>query len=187
MAGPGVGSGGEPTMLSHEGLSVSNPMAHCDGLGNVLIVQASNVVTPIPNPEGGEIAFEMGKAGTVIDITLFNVLNEATIDVVKSSGIQTYVPVDPTGPNGIVTVGINVEDVKKVKVKFGGKGAVTGASICLKPTVIDPGDPKNDPSCSRTDRPSYNESPANRVADYQSCCTVFLQRADGSGACFERF
>jgi hypothetical protein len=77
VSGPGVGLGGEPMMVSSDGSIVSNPMANCEGLANVLIAQEGNTTNPVANPGGSEIVFDMETPGHIVEVTLFNVLNNA--------------------------------------------------------------------------------------------------------------
>ena len=166
-AGLGVGSGGAEFMLSPGGLNVSNPTANCEGLGNVLIAQAMNADDPIANPSGSEIVFDLQRPGTIVDLTLFNVLNDTIIVLVLSSGIENLsIPtVAPTGPNGVVKVtGIDVEDVKQVRVQFEGEGAVAAMGICLEP-VIEPSDAiildsSETPTVPPTDPPTTSPRPS---------------------------
>jgi hypothetical protein len=159
-AGPGVGIGGLPIILSPDGLNVSNPMANCEGLGNVLIAQATNQKEPIAHPGGSEIVFDLQMPGTVADITLFNVLNDTSIVLVRSIGIETrYIPVIPTGPNGVVKVNIDVDDVEQVRVQFGGDGAVASLGVCLEQVTEAAIDPANDPPVPAATAAPTTESP----------------------------
>jgi hypothetical protein len=161
-AGPGVGSGGEPYMLSSEGLEVSNPRSNCEGVGNVLIAQGTNMEDPVANPDGSEIVFDMQRAGIVYDVTLFNVLNDTVIVLVQSTGVERTVSVKPTGRNGVVKVkAIDVLDVKQVRVQFGGEGAVASMGVCLELVVDGAIDPKNDPPVAApTEPPTMSPQPS---------------------------
>jgi hypothetical protein len=161
-AGPGVGSGGVPIKLSSMAVNVSNPMVNCEGLGNVLIAQAANMIDPVSNPGGSEIIFDLQKPGTVVDLTLFNVLKKTIIVLVQPTGIQTKISVKPTGPNGVVKVkDIDVDDVKQVRVQFGGEGAVAGLGICLEAATETFANPQKDPPASvPTEPPTMSPQPS---------------------------
>jgi hypothetical protein len=153
-AGPGVGIDGAP----------GSPMENCEGLGNVLIAQSVNQDEPIANPVGSEIVFDLETPGTLVDLTLFNVLNDTTILLVRSIGNQTSISVKPTGPNGVVNVEVqdmDVDDVTQVRVQFGGTGAVAGIGLCLEPMNATLTEALNDPPVAApTEPPTMSPQPS---------------------------
>jgi hypothetical protein len=151
--GPGEGSGGgSPQMPASQG--------NCESLGNVLIAQAINGNAPISMHNGSAIVFDLQKPGRVVELTLFNVLNDTIIVLKSSLGIETKLSVMPTGPNGVVKVNVvDADDVEQVKVQFGGEGAVADISICLEPVTEPFIDPRNDPS-ALTEPPTMSPQPS---------------------------
>jgi hypothetical protein len=111
---------------------------------------------------GSAIVFDLQKPGRVVELTLFNVLNDTIIVLKSSLGIETKLPVMPTGPNGVVKVKvIDADDVEQVKVQFGGEGAVADISICLEPVTETFIDPRNDPPASAlTEPPTMSPQPS---------------------------
>ena len=64
--GPGVGSGGGPNA----------PFPNCEPLGNVLIIQESDKVTPDDNARGGTITFDFVNPVILEELTLMDIQSQ---------------------------------------------------------------------------------------------------------------
>jgi hypothetical protein len=164
MGSLGLGSPNEGCDPAGPGVGSSGLASNCDGVGNVLIAQGSNQDQPISNPRGSEIVFDLQNPGTIVDLTLFNVLKDAIITFVQSIGKSTSFTLGPTGPNGVVKVrGFDaaVDDVTQVRIQFGGEGAVAGLGLCLEAVTYNFTDPENDPPANPpTDPPTMSPQPS---------------------------
>jgi hypothetical protein len=126
--GPGIGNGGRP----------NQPGANCDPLGNILIVQEKGENCPDDPMMGGKIVFEFVEpAELLIEMGFLDVSIGSAVTVYHSmqDGMEaeTLFNLPRIGENGKQVLEINIVNVRKVKVVFGGGGAVTNVSFCYNP------------------------------------------------------
>ena len=114
------------------------PGENCDPLGNILIVQEQGEDCPDDTMMGGEIVFDyVERAELLIEMGFLDVSIGSTVTVYHSMAdgmeAETEFNLPRIGENGKQVLEINIENVSKVVVVFGGGGAVTNVSFCYSP------------------------------------------------------
>ena len=115
--GPGMGSGGETS--------------NCVPLGNVLIIQESNMATATSNSKGGDIVFSFDSTVDEFDsITLFNAESGSVITLEYSDNTTSVKTIADMQPNEVQEIILNAKHVVKVTVHLNGLGAIAKIGIC---------------------------------------------------------
>lgn len=136
FGGPGRGEGGR----------AGTPGANAEPLGNILIIQENDPAeigddTDNPNDKrgGGTIDFEW--ADPVSYIQDVGIIDIETWDGVSSVDVWYYTEIggpeqyqkiimDGTGNNGVLTVDVNLPNVKRLRVVFETSGGITFVNFC---------------------------------------------------------
>uniref|UniRef100_A0A7S2YG23 VWFA domain-containing protein n=1 Tax=Entomoneis paludosa TaxID=265537 RepID=A0A7S2YG23_9STRA len=138
-SGPGVGSGGGPTLLDE----TENPYANCDPQGNALIIQDSDTECPIDSNAGGTLVFDFDTNVRFRRAKFLNVVNGKTPEMTLTSsefgyGRKSITKVVGTGANGLGTEEQVVDNVSQISVKFNGPGSISelGFEACPGGTPV---------------------------------------------------
>jgi hypothetical protein len=125
--GPGKGIGGR------QGSAYEN----CEPLGNVLIIQESNTLTPEGNAGGGTINFDFVHPANVREIAILDIDDNeiVQVQVMKSDGSIEDILTESTGDNGVYRLRLAVDMATQVKVIFPSSGAVAylNYEMCVLP------------------------------------------------------
>lgn len=125
--GPGVGSGGGPTM----------PGFNNTPLGKVLIVaENSNAANPDDSANGGTLIFTFDYAVSIDDIRVLDIDDTSAAGTVKIYGDTSGTTLLATskmhglGDNSVQTVPVNGDGVRRMEVKFPKGGAIASIVSC---------------------------------------------------------
>jgi len=102
-----------------------------DAVDTCLIIQESDIPTPVSYFGGGNITFNFTDTHEeILEIELFNIQVGATVFVLAGNEITEYL-IEPA-INQIQNVVINIPEVQVVTIQLQGRGAVCGIKSCLQ-------------------------------------------------------
>ncbi len=99
-------------------------------IGNVLIVQAQNKLTPKASDTGVLTFTFVNPIDEVLEMGLLNVQYDVTIQITDSSGDVVDIVVSPDGSNGVRNVRLEVACATKIVVETNGPVGITGLKLC---------------------------------------------------------
>jgi hypothetical protein len=122
--GPGTGEGGSPGRIGE----------NCFALGNVLVIQESNIDVPAASEAGGNITFAFSdRVDRFESISLFGIPPNDTVTIASLlvSGDSETKTIDGLGYNSVQNITLGWNDVQKVTIHFPGLGAISLLKFCL--------------------------------------------------------